>query len=178
MKKNRYVETLRNTSMPFPDLCAQLLDGTMSTGIKSWGSSSVEPYIPTFESQSVEDEELEILNDTIRPTCSSSSQPQPLIKNKKSKGKQSINVVEEKILGVLEMIANKINKPEPPPKPTFEYFLSKLNKLGWPEYDPTYQVAIALFSDENYYYRDCRMQLKPELCLNWVTMIRRSKGFM
>lgn len=76
------------------------------------------------------------------------------------------------------MIANKINKPEPPPKPTFEDCLSNLNKLGWPEYDPIYQVAIALFGDENDYYRDCRMQLKPELCLNWVTMITRSKGFM
>ena len=65
-QKNRYIETLRTTPMPFPDLCEQLFDGTMSTGIKSWGPSSNEPCIPTFDPPIVvEDDGLENLNEKV-----------------------------------------------------------------------------------------------------------------
>ncbi|CAH9140541.1 unnamed protein product, partial [Cuscuta epithymum] len=43
IKKNKYIETLRTTSLPFPELCAQLFDGSVATGVESWGPTSVEP---------------------------------------------------------------------------------------------------------------------------------------
>ncbi|KAI3746744.1 hypothetical protein L6452_09183 [Arctium lappa] len=41
-KSNKYVEKLRTSPLPFPDLCVQLFDGVASTGVGSWGPTSFE----------------------------------------------------------------------------------------------------------------------------------------
>ena len=62
LQKNKNVESLKTTTLPFPELCAPLFDGTLSNGIKSNGPSStdsrrvVEPHV-------VEDgEDIEVVN--------------------------------------------------------------------------------------------------------------------
>ncbi|CAI9293741.1 unnamed protein product [Lactuca saligna] len=92
--------------------------------------------------------------------------------------KRRMLVFEEEILGVLKMIAHKINnKPESPPKPTFEDCEKKLNELGWAKDDPLYLVALTIFCDKKEKYRECWMKLNPERCANWVRIIGRSKRF-
>ncbi|CAI9293739.1 unnamed protein product [Lactuca saligna] len=91
--------------------------------------------------------------------------------------KRPMSVFEEEMLGVLKMIAEKMNKPEPPSKPTFEDCEKKLNELGWPKDDPLQLVALTIFCDENDNYRECWMKLDPDVCANWVRMIGRSKRF-
>ncbi|GJT88762.1 hypothetical protein Tco_1070479 [Tanacetum coccineum] len=90
--------------------------------------------------------------------------------------------VEVEILGVLKVIANKINQPtsKSPPKPeppSVEDCETKLNGLKWDEDDPLYETVLAIFCDPNDHYRECWMKLKPERCVNWVKMIARAKGF-
>lgn len=173
IKKNRYIETLRNTSLLFPDLCAQLFDGVMSTDIKTSGPISVEP-ITTIGPHIVEDDEdIEIPKDTMDSGTSSSSHS-PI----KKKQKISEKSIDEEILGVLKIIADKMNKPEPPQKPTFEDCEKKLNELGWAEDDPLHVAAFAILCDENDNYKECWMKLNPKMCASWVKMIGRSKGFI
>ncbi|CAH1449441.1 unnamed protein product [Lactuca virosa] len=92
--------------------------------------------------------------------------------------KRRMSVFEEEILGVLKMIADNINnKPESPPKPTFEDCEKKLNELGWAKDDPLHLVALPIFCDEKENYRELWMKLNPNLCVSWVRMIGRSKRF-
>ncbi|KAL7593324.1 hypothetical protein Lser_V15G33470 [Lactuca serriola] len=92
--------------------------------------------------------------------------------------KRRMSVFEEEILSVLKMIAHNINnKPEPPPKPTFEDCEKKLNELGWAKDDPLHLVALTIFCDEKENYRELWMKLNPERCANWVRIIGRSKRF-
>lgn len=181
-QKNKHVEALRNTTLPFPDLCAKLFDGSMSTGIKSWGPTSSEP-MPNDDPLLVEDDQELEMNDTqqhISLAPQSSSRPQV----EKKKGKQAVGVIEDEIMGVLKLMAEKHNKVEQPTNPeilephAFEDCLNKLNELGWDEDNLFYDVALAIFSDSNDYYRKAWMKLKPNKCVNWVGMIGRNKGFM
>lgn len=76
-------------TLPFPELCAPLFDGTSSTGVKSVGPSSTEPR-RVFEAHVVEDdEETEVVN--IDSPCSSRA-PRLPVKTKK-RGKQLIDGV-------------------------------------------------------------------------------------
>ncbi|KAJ9561941.1 hypothetical protein OSB04_007101 [Centaurea solstitialis] len=63
IQSNKYVESLRTTNLPFPDLCTQLFEGNVSTGIGSFGplSNDLEPSVePFFVSKN--NEEMEISN--------------------------------------------------------------------------------------------------------------------
>ena len=75
--------------------------------------------------------------------------------------------IKEEILGVLKVIANKINEPtsESPPKPkppSVEDCENKLNGLEWDENDPLYETVLAIFCDPNDHYREGWMKLKPK----------------
>ncbi|KAJ9557833.1 hypothetical protein OSB04_012447 [Centaurea solstitialis] len=48
IESNRFVESLRTTSLPFPDLCAKLFEGGMSVGLGGHGPGSKDP-LPTTE---------------------------------------------------------------------------------------------------------------------------------
>ncbi|KAI3751548.1 hypothetical protein L2E82_22794 [Cichorium intybus] len=145
----------------------------MSTDIKTSGPISVEP-ITTIGPHIVEDDEdIEIPKDTMDSGTSSSSHS-PI----KKKQKISEKSIDEEILGVLKIIADKMNKPEPPQKPTFEDCEKKLNELGWAEDDPLHVAAFAILCDENDNYKECWMKLNPKMCASWVKMIGRSKGFI
>ncbi|GKB54317.1 hypothetical protein Tco_0905070 [Tanacetum coccineum] len=101
-------------------------------------------------------------------------------KNKR-KQRQLVDGAEKEILGVLKIIAGKILKSQPLPKPktpTLEDCQSKLKVLGWLEDHPLYNVALAIFCDPNDRYKEGWMQLKRERCISWVKMIGCSKGFM
>ncbi|PWA40334.1 Myb DNA-bind domain-containing protein [Artemisia annua] len=184
MKKNRHVEGLRKTTLPFPDLCAQLFDGAMSTGIRSWGPSSHEP-MPRDEPLVIEDDqEIEIVETSQPIPVATQSLSHPPAEKTKRKGKQVMTVVEEEIMGVLKIMAEKHNTPEPPPKtqklepPTFDDCLKRLDEIGWDEDNQLYDVALAIFCEPNDHYRQAWMKMKADKCANWVKMIGRSKGFM
>ncbi|GJT88763.1 hypothetical protein Tco_1070480 [Tanacetum coccineum] len=157
--KNKKVESLKTTTLPFSELCAPLFDGPLSTGVKSLGPSSTEPR-RVLEAHVVEDDkETEVVNvDSLTPPCSSRA-PRPPVKTKK-RGKQLMDEVEVEILGVLKVIANKINQPtsESPPKPeppSVEDCENKFNGLKWDEDDPLYETVLAIFCDPNDHYREC-----------------------
>ncbi|GJY28590.1 hypothetical protein Tco_0404357 [Tanacetum coccineum] len=122
-------------SLPYPELCAPLFDGTLSTGFKSVGPSSTEPRRVVQAHIVEDDEETEVVNvDSPTPSCSSCD-PRPSVKTRK-RGKQFMDGVEEEIMGVLKVIANKINEPisESPSKPeppSVEDCENKLNDLEW-----------------------------------------------
>nr|GEW72280.1 hypothetical protein [Tanacetum cinerariifolium] len=99
--KNKNVESLKTTTLPFPELCAPLFDGTLSAGVKSVGPSSTEPR-PVAETHLViDDEETEVMNvDSPTPSCSSRA-PRPVVKTKK-RSKQLMDGVEEEISSVLK----------------------------------------------------------------------------
>ncbi|GJS50993.1 hypothetical protein Tco_0624355 [Tanacetum coccineum] len=136
LQKNKNVESLKTTSLPFLELCAPLFDGTLSSGLKSHGPSSTE-LRRVVEPHMVEDNEhIEVVN-VESPThpCSSNA---PRLPVKTKKGKQLMDRVEEEILGFIHVVANKINQPGPPltSPPSVEDGENKLNDLGWDENDP------------------------------------------
>ncbi|CAH9098633.1 unnamed protein product [Cuscuta epithymum] len=184
IKKNKYIETLRTTSLPFPELCAQLFDGSVATGVDSWGPTSVEP-IPHGHTSSdgpiVVEEEVEFQGAQAMSTstgqCSSHKQSKKL----KSKGKQANSAIDEEFLNVIRLVASKHGKPEAPSKPeppTFDDCMNKLKMLGWEEDDPFYGVALAIFCDPNDLYREAWMKIDANLLPNWVKMIGKKLGFM
>ncbi|GJV76337.1 hypothetical protein Tco_1507921 [Tanacetum coccineum] len=153
--KNKNVKPLKTTVLHFPELCAQLFDGTITTGIKGGGLSSHEP-VYVGEPHMVEDADA-------------------------TKRRQPTDGVEEEILGVLKVIAGKIVESEPPRKlepPTLKDCQGNLIDLKWVEDDPLYEVALAIFCEPTDRYREGWMKLKPKRYVGWVKMIGRSKGFM
>ncbi|GJU63021.1 L10-interacting MYB domain-containing protein-like protein, partial [Tanacetum coccineum] len=175
--KNKLVKPLKSTTLHFPELCAQLFDGTMATGIKSCGTRSHEPT-RVVNPHVIEDGE------DIGASGTTSQKPHSKVscaaKNKR-KRTQQMDGVETEILVVLKVIANRIVEPEQPPKPeppTLEDCQNKLKTIGWAKDDPLYEVALAIFCEPNDRYREGWMQLKAERCVGWVKMIGRSKGFM
>ncbi|PWA93355.1 myb/SANT-like domain-containing protein [Artemisia annua] len=113
LKKNKNFESLKTTTLPFRELCAPFIDGTLSTCIKSNGPSStdsrrvVEPHV-------VEDgEDIEVVNiESPTPPCSSRL---PCRSGKTNKKGKQMDIVEEEILSVLKVIADKIIQPGPSP---------------------------------------------------------------
>ncbi|GJS88081.1 Myb/SANT-like domain-containing protein [Tanacetum coccineum] len=175
--KNKNVKPLKTTVLHFPELCAQLFDGTMATGIKGGGPSSHEP-VYVGEPHMVEDADATKVPNT--KSSKATSKAPCAVKNKR-KHRQPTDGVEEEILGVLKVIAEKIVESEPPRKlkpPTLEDCQGKLIDLKWVEDDPLYEVALAIFCEPNDRYREGWMKLKPERYVGWVKMIGRSKGFM
>nr|GEV75192.1 hypothetical protein [Tanacetum cinerariifolium] len=113
------VKPLMTTVLYFLELCAQLFDGTMATGIKGGGPSSHEPvYVG-------EPHMIEYADATKVPNTESSkstSKAPCVVKNKRRR-RQPTDGVDEDILGVLEVTAEKIVESEPPRKlepPTLE----------------------------------------------------------
>lgn len=96
IQKNKNVKSLMSTTLPFPELCAQLFDGTLATGANSYGPSSTEP-MPVVEPHVVEDDE-----ETEVPNTQPSKAPCPPLHpvRKKRKAKQPLDGVDEEILGV------------------------------------------------------------------------------
>nr|XP_043630380.1 uncharacterized protein LOC122601704 [Erigeron canadensis] len=181
--KNKHVESLRNTTLPFPDLCAKLFDEAMATGIKSWGPSSNEP-MPRDEPHVVEpivneeEQDLDILEYTPQPfstasqsSTSQSSTPQSSAQpklDKKKKGKEMMAIVEEEIIGVLKIMAGKHHsKDQKFEVPTFDDCLKKLNEIGWEDTDPLYDVPLAIFCEPNDHYRQAWMKMNADKCANW-----------
>lgn len=107
----------------------------MSTDAKSVGHGSTEPRRVVDAHVVEDDEEIEFVNvDSPTPPCSSRAPCLPVKTMKR--GKHFMDGVEEEILGVLKLIANKINQPtlKSPPKPeppSVEDCESKSNGLEW-----------------------------------------------
>ncbi|GKC75489.1 hypothetical protein Tco_1126263 [Tanacetum coccineum] len=98
-KKNKHVESLKTTRLPFPELCVPLFDGTLSSGVKSHGPSSTEPRRVVEPHMVEDDEHIEVVNVESPTPPWSSHAPRPPVKTKK-RGKQLMDGVEEGILGV------------------------------------------------------------------------------
>ncbi|CAH9112901.1 unnamed protein product, partial [Cuscuta epithymum] len=147
IKKNKYVETLKTTSLPFPELCAQLFDGSVATGAEGWGPSAVEPMshghtstenTPSQSPFVVEDED-EVQGGQSVSTSIAQCSTHKKVKKLKNKGKQVTSAIDDVILSAIRIVAAKQAKPESPPKvapPTFDDCINKLKTLGWEGDDP------------------------------------------
>ncbi|GKF92075.1 hypothetical protein Tco_0278794 [Tanacetum coccineum] len=98
----------------------------MSTGIRSWGPSSHDP-MPRDDPLVIEDDqEIEIVKTSQPISVATQSLSHPQAEKSKKKGKQVMTVVEEEIMGLLKIMAEKHNTPKPPTKtekvetPTFD----------------------------------------------------------
>ncbi|GKD56804.1 hypothetical protein Tco_1290191 [Tanacetum coccineum] len=101
----------------------------MATGIKSYGTRSKEP-IRVVEPHVVED-----YDDTEVPNTSSSKA------TSKAPSKVPCKILESQ-------------PPSKPETPTLEDCQNKLKVLGWLEDDPLYDVALAIFCEPSYRYRE------------------------
>ncbi|KAJ9564195.1 hypothetical protein OSB04_000161 [Centaurea solstitialis] len=134
IEANRYVESLRTTSLPFPDMCAQLFEGGMSVGLGGHGPGSKDP-LPTTEP-------FVVINDE----AASSDQVTSRAPVAKPKGKKKANVnsdLDDKLIKFLDHMSSKYN----PEVVSYEACLKKLDDLGWEKDDPLYGIAIALLTD-------------------------------
>lgn len=170
IQTNKYVESLRTTNLPFPELCTQLFEGGVSTGVGSFGplSNDPEPIVePFFVSNN---EEMEISNS--QPT---SSTPVSSVRTqvRTSKRKVTQTDIDEEILSVLKALAVKHN--DGVEHPSYMACLQKLDQLGWAKDDPMYRIAMALLGDKE--NREPWLMISPEFAVAWVKTVGDKQGY-
>ncbi|KAI3734087.1 hypothetical protein L6452_13548 [Arctium lappa] len=162
IQSNRYVESLRTTSLPFPELCAQLFEGGLSTGVGSFGPSSNDPE-PTTEPFHVHNiEEVEIVSS--QPISSNPASSRTNVRNNR-RANQPSSQVDDDIMIVLKSLVGKHENPEMLEIPSYNACLQKLNELGWAKEDPLFRIAMALLGDKD--NREAWMTIPTEFAKEW-----------
>ncbi|KAJ9545425.1 hypothetical protein OSB04_025132 [Centaurea solstitialis] len=172
IKSNRYVESLRTTSLSFPDLCAQLFEGGVSTGVASFGPSSKdpEPSVEPFHVHNVE--EVEVVTSQLLPSnLASSSRTNARTKRRAN---QPSSAVDDDIMVVLKGLAGKHESPEKLEIPSYNVCLQKLNKFEWEQEDPLYIIAMTLLRDKD--NREPWMCIPKEFAKKWIKMVGEKQG--
>ncbi|XP_024960315.1 L10-interacting MYB domain-containing protein-like [Cynara cardunculus var. scolymus] len=126
IETNRYVESLRTTSLPYLDLCARLFEGDMSTGIGGHGPSSKD-HLPTTEPFVVIEEEINVSSDQAPVSSTPCSSRVPVEKHKRKKTMATTSELDEKLIKILDTMASKYGNPE---LFSYESCLKKLNEPG------------------------------------------------
>lgn len=174
IQSNRYVESLRTTSLPFPELCAQLFEGGASTGIECNEPFSNDPE-PSTEPLCLQNkEEVEISDSQYTSSIPASSSHSEVRKNKR-KGNQSCSNIDEQILKVLEVLAVILGNQSKVEPPTYNACLQKLYELGWAKDDPLFRIAMALLSDKD--NREAWMTIPSEFAVDWVKTVGDKQGY-
>ncbi|XP_024961100.1 uncharacterized protein LOC112501644 [Cynara cardunculus var. scolymus] len=161
IETNRYVESLRTTSLPYPDLCARLFEGGMSTGIGGHGPSSKDP-LPITELFVVIEEEINFPSDQALVSSTPCSSRALVEKHKLKKTMATTSELEEKLIKFLDTMASKYGNPE---LFSYESCLKKLNELGWAKDDPLYRIAFSLLTDNH--NREALMTIPSEFAKEW-----------
>ena len=183
---NKYVDKLRNTSLPCPELCTQLFDGATSTGVHSWGPSSTLPHPnETFSTHDFEDTEMD--EPAPHADTPSSTVPQPTSeessgRTKNKGGKRNgpkettlddeLKEVGKEIIKAAQAFteANNLDKE-------MDACMAKLTSLEWGEYDPKYTIALMLFA-ESVGNRKIWLRLNLSTCESWVTNAGKKFGLV
>ncbi|KAJ9552517.1 hypothetical protein OSB04_016562 [Centaurea solstitialis] len=171
IESNRFVESLRTTSLPFPDLCARLFEGGMSVGLGGHGPRSKDP-LPTTEPFVVINDEVPVSSD--QDPLSSSPTPTSRAPVAKPKGKKNANVnsdLDDKLIKFLDHMSSKYN----PEVVSYEACLKKLDDLGWEKDDPLYGIAIALLTDNG--NREAWMTIPEATAKVWVKAVGKKDGY-
>ncbi|XP_071739639.1 L10-interacting MYB domain-containing protein-like [Rutidosis leptorrhynchoides] len=166
-KANKYCESLRTTQLVHPELCAQLFNGVIATGIQSYRPHSTAPML---EVSNVEPMVVEQFEEGTQAMAGSSHTQ---LKKRKRNGKEEVSLIEEQIVAILSLVAAKYAKPD---HPTIDECITKLDELGWESNGLLYNVTLAIFSEENPTIRTIWMKLKPERCEDWVKNLAHIKG--
>ncbi|XP_024965558.1 uncharacterized protein LOC112505792 [Cynara cardunculus var. scolymus] len=161
---NRHVESLRTTSLPYPDLCARLFEGGMSMGIGVHGPSLKYP-LPTTEPFVVTEEETNVSSDQV-PCLQHLVHPVLRLKNKRVKKLQSTLELDEKFIKFLDSMASKYGNPE---LVSYDTCLKILNDLGWKKDDPLYHIFFSLLTDNR--NKKPWMTIPSEIAKEWVRTV-------
>ncbi|KAL6522622.1 hypothetical protein OROMI_031580 [Orobanche minor] len=161
IESNKYAESLRSTPLPRPELCAQLFEGGVCTGIAGHGPTSKRP-LPTKELFVVKDEETPIASE------------QAPAKKKSKKGCEVSSDLDDKLKMVLESMALKQATPGPETI-TYEACLKRLNELGWEKGHPLFRIAYSLLTDVQ--NREAWMTLPAEFAMDWVKIVGAKQGY-
>ncbi|KAJ9538368.1 hypothetical protein OSB04_031101 [Centaurea solstitialis] len=166
-----YVESLRTTSLPFPDLCAQLFEGGVSTGVASFGPSSKDPE-PSVEPFHVHDvEEVEVV--TSQPSNIASSYRTNARTNRRAN--QPSSAVDDDIMVVLKGLVGKHESPEKLEIPSYNACLQKLNEFELEQEDPLYVIAMSLLGDKD--NGEPWMGIPKEFAKKWIKMVGDKQGY-
>ncbi|KVH96290.1 hypothetical protein Ccrd_001625 [Cynara cardunculus var. scolymus] len=173
-QSNRYVESLRTTSLPFPELCAQLFEGGVSMGIGSFEPLSND-LEPSTEPLYLHNKEEVLISDSQSTSSIPASSSHSQVRKNKRKGNQSCSDIDERILNILKAliaILGNRNRVEPP---TYNACLQRLYELGWAKDDPLFRIAMALLSDKD--NREAWMTIPPEFAVDWVKTVGDKQGY-
>ncbi|KAJ9553401.1 hypothetical protein OSB04_017446, partial [Centaurea solstitialis] len=187
---NKYVEKLRSAPLPFSDLCVQLFDGVASTGIGSWGPTSLVPNPTCIAPPSHEQQSSQTFSTRVAPpsqeqqssrTFSTHVPPQTqetqiffsfsISKKKRKRIQPSTSVNDEEVSKVVTSVQNALDKQHVESGVSdVGACIEKLEKLGWES--SLYEMAFHLFSLGGD-YKKIWLCLKEEKCEAWVR-IRQS----
>ncbi|XP_024962168.1 uncharacterized protein LOC112502491 [Cynara cardunculus var. scolymus] len=161
IETNRYVESLRTTSLPYPDLCARLFEGGMSTCVGGYGPSSKDP-LPTTEPFVVIEEEINVSSDQAPVSSTPCSSHAPVEKQKHKKTTKDNSELDEKLIKFLDTMASKYGNYA---LVSYESCPQKLNELGWAKDDPLYHIAFSLLMGNR--NRETWMTIASEIAKEW-----------
>ena len=169
------MESLRTTSLPFPELCAQLFEGGVSTGVGSFGPSSndPEPTVEPFHVHNLEEETVEVVTSQPLPTTLASSSRTNVRNNRRAK--QPSSEVDDDIMVVLKGLVGKHESPEMVEIPSYNACLQKLNGLEWDKEDPLFLIAMAFLGDKD--NRKAWMGIPTEFAKKWVKTVGDKQGY-
>lgn len=165
MKGNKYIESLKSTSLLFPKLCTQLFDVKK---IEDGGSSSTrsrscaEPILI---------EENEDLNESLTPNCSSHAKDERPTKKIKALKNPNMLAIEEDMSKALKLIIDRNHGP------SFKDCQDKLRSLGWGAKNPLHKMALVIFC-ESATYREAWLHLQADEVEDWVRMIGHKLGLV
>ncbi|KAI3708333.1 hypothetical protein L2E82_37500 [Cichorium intybus] len=166
MKSNKYVESLRSSPLPCPDICIQLFDGATSTGFDSWGPTSTLPR-PSQDSfvrglndfDDIDCTQTEPLG--VSEESSARSKKQRVKRKSSDTSKSRIMEIGEDISKVAKMLVEKHAASD------IDACMEKLEKLEWGKYDARYSTALMLFG-ESVEKRQVWLSIDSNICENWV----------
>lgn len=174
IQSSRYVESLRTTSLPFPELCEQLFEGGGNGSFEpiSNHSNDLEPSTePLYLCNKEEVEISESQSTSSIPASSSHSQ----VRKNKRKRNQSCSNIDEEMLNVLKALVVILGNHNRVEAPTYSACLQKLYELGWAKDDPLFRIAMALLSDKD--NREAWMTIPPEFAVDWVKTVGDKQGY-
>ncbi|GKB56968.1 Myb/SANT-like domain, harbinger transposase-derived nuclease domain protein [Tanacetum coccineum] len=180
--------SLRETPLPYPELCATLFDKSYATGSISRSpnplnpSLSLNPNILVVQSEdvNVNSQDACIIQDTsleggpsVPPSLSSPNVDQD---RPRKKSKKNIDLTELEA-DMRKVIANFANENK---GPTIDDSHEKLKKLGFESTNPMFLAAFVIFSQPSYNFRESWMTLPsdPDVMKGWNKMITKTLGYV
>ncbi|KAJ9559088.1 hypothetical protein OSB04_013702 [Centaurea solstitialis] len=173
MKGNKYIESLKSTSLLFPKLCTQLFEEVAIKRVEDGGSSSTRSR-SCAEAEPIcieENEDLNETQETSTPNCSSHAKDERPTKKTKALKSPNMLTIEEDVSKAIKLIIDRNNGP------SFKDCQDKLRSLGWGAKNPLHKMALVIFC-ESATYREAWLHLQADEVEDWVRMIGHKLGLV